>query len=168
MSIIWVCVVVKSVFAIDHFTGYYFMYAGLGLDTNSISGHNNRHTWSTYHFTVPCAILKGSQASASKRGLSWFCIDRDLFNTFNNDSQVSIVAGSTQSLLWCKGLATFQDGAGNSKMVWSSFLVSIFRRHKWSKVNWCSPDVLFTSPSRRKDVVYAFVKYCGNAWRLWS
>jgi hypothetical protein len=31
--------------------GYYFMYAdglglglGLGLDTNSISGHNNRHT----------------------------------------------------------------------------------------------------------------------------
>jgi hypothetical protein len=36
--------------------GYYFMYAdglglGLGLDTNSISGHNNRHTWSTYRFS---------------------------------------------------------------------------------------------------------------------
>jgi hypothetical protein len=45
----------------DHFYGQYFMYAdglglglgfGLGLDTNSISGHNNRHTWSTYHFYV--------------------------------------------------------------------------------------------------------------------
>jgi hypothetical protein len=31
------------------------------------------------YFTVPCAILKGSQAFASKWGCSWPCNDRDLF-----------------------------------------------------------------------------------------
>jgi hypothetical protein len=47
--------------------GYYFMYAdglglGLGLDTNSISGHNNRHTWSTYpYFCSPYTDSKNGR-----------------------------------------------------------------------------------------------------------
>ena len=35
------------------------------------------------------------------------------FNTLDNDSTVSIIARSMLVSLRCKGLATFQDGAGN-------------------------------------------------------
>jgi hypothetical protein len=48
-----------------------------------------------------------------------------IIDTFNDYSQVSIIASSTPASLWCKGQVTFQDGAMNyvqsfaSKWGWS-------------------------------------------------
>jgi hypothetical protein len=42
-------------------------------------------------------------------------------NTFNNYSKyISIITRSTQTSLMCKGVVTFQDGAGNCKLIYLS------------------------------------------------
>jgi hypothetical protein len=67
-----------------------------------------------HHYTVPCAILKGSQAFASEWGWSLPCNDRDLFIILQLFTSLYYsLSQSTPSLLWCKGLATFQGGVEN-------------------------------------------------------
>jgi hypothetical protein len=74
------------------------------------------------HYTVPCAILKGSQAFTSKRRWSWPCNDRDLWIIYKKtktknkikSEKRSVIASSSSSSHSCK---TFHDGTGVCKMV---------------------------------------------------